>query len=55
MEIIVTMDRLSCMADEFTKIVESGEFSSAKLVFTETELNIVPLAEKRKIVLIRQA
>ena len=51
MELILSMDRMDCIAREFIRLQETGQFSSAKLTITETELKITPLAEQIKIVL----
>lgn len=52
---ILNMDRLSCIANEFLRIVDSKMYLSATIVLSDTELHITPISESIKIVIKKEA
>lgn len=53
MELKLNIDRLRCITDEFKSIIQTGVYSSVKLVITESDIKITPLSDEVKIVLKR--
>ena len=51
LEVVLSMDRLECIAQEFLRIKDTGQFTLAKLIITTEDMKILPLAEQIKIVL----
>lgn len=53
MELILGMDRVECIAREFTRLNESGWFKSVKINITENDMTITPIADHTRIVLVK--
>jgi len=50
-DIVLNIDRLSCIVSEMKRIIDSNEFSHVKINFTDTECKITPITETVKVVI----